>query len=102
MAIYAAEGYDAAGLIGEGIKQAIEGGAETPEDIRTGIKEYLDGVTSEDAQYDGEAKDFYFNPDTHELGLEAEELYFFYEVESTADGELSLTNLGNAVQVLGE
>jgi branched-chain amino acid transport system substrate-binding protein len=101
VAIYAAEGYDAAGLIGEGIRQAIEGGAETPEDIRAGIKEYLDSVTSEDAQFDGEAKDFFFDAETHELGLEAEELYFFYEVERTADGELSLTNLGNATEVLG-
>jgi len=95
VAIYAAEGYDAASLIGEGIKQAIDGGAETPEDIRAGIKEYLDSLT-EDNAFEGEAKTIFFDPETHELGLEAEELYFFYEVE----GE-GLTNLGNATEVLG-
>jgi len=95
VAIYSAEGYDAASLIGEGIKQAIEGGAETPEDIRAGIKEYLDTLT-EDNPFEGEAKTIFFDPETHELGVFAEELYFFYEVE----GE-GLTNLGNATEVLG-
>ncbi|MCA1727388.1 MAG: hypothetical protein LC722_07000, partial [Actinobacteria bacterium] len=95
VAIYAAEGYDAASLIGEGIKQAIEGGAEDVESIREGIKEYLDTLT-EDNPFEGEAKTIFFDSDTHELGLEAEELYFFYEVEGGA-----LTNLGNATEVLG-
>ncbi|MEX2459414.1 MAG: branched-chain amino acid ABC transporter substrate-binding protein [Actinomycetota bacterium] len=99
VAIYSAEGYDAAGLIGEGIKVAIDGGAETPEDIRTGIKEYLDGLT-EDAPFEGEAKSIFFDADTHELGHEAEELYYFYEVVQ-GDEALELQNLGNAVEVLG-
>jgi branched-chain amino acid transport system substrate-binding protein len=99
--IYAAEGYDAASLIGEGIKSAIDGGAETPEDIRTGIKEYLDGLT-EDAPFEGEAKSIFFDADTHELGLEAEDLYFFYEVVKVeGSDELTLENLGDAVTVLG-
>lgn len=93
--IYAAEGYDVASLIGEGVKQAIEGGAETPEDIRAGIKEYLDSLT-EDNPFEGEAKSIFFDSESHELGLEAEELYYFYEVEGGA-----LTNLGNATEVLG-
>jgi branched-chain amino acid transport system substrate-binding protein len=95
VAIYSAEGYDAASLIGEGIREAIDGGAETPEEIRAGIKEYLESLT-EDNPFEGEAKTIFFDPETHELGLEAEELYFFYEVEGDA-----LTNLGNATEVLG-
>jgi branched-chain amino acid transport system substrate-binding protein len=92
--IYAAEGYDVAGLIGEGIKSAIDGGASTPEEIRTGIKDYLDGLTA-DAPFAGEAKDIFFDSDSHELGSAADELYYFYKVEAGA-----LTNLGNAKEVL--
>jgi branched-chain amino acid transport system substrate-binding protein len=93
--IYAAEGYDVAGLLGEGIKSAIDGGAETPEEIRTGIKEYLDGLSA-DAPFAGEAKDIYFDSDSHELAQAPPELYYFYKVEGGA-----LTNLGNAKELLG-
>jgi branched-chain amino acid transport system substrate-binding protein len=94
--IYAAEGYDAASLVGEGIASAIEGGAETPEDIRAGIKEYLDGVTA-DNPFQGVAKEIAFEQPSHELAAEnPDELIFFYEA---SPGEISL--LGNAVEVLG-
>jgi branched-chain amino acid transport system substrate-binding protein len=93
--IYAAEGYDVASLIGEGIRQAIEGGATTPVDIRAGIKEYLDSLTAETA-FQGVAKAYAFDPESHELVTSADELYFFYRV---AGG--TLENLGNAVEVLG-
>lgn len=93
--VYAAEGYDAMGLIGEGIKSAIEGGASTPEEIRTGIKDYLDGLTT-DSPYPGVAKDIAFTPE-HELTAANEDtLLFFYQVKN---GEV--TPLGDAATVLG-
>jgi branched-chain amino acid transport system substrate-binding protein len=93
--IYAAEGYDAMGIVGEGIRSAIEGGAETPEDIRLGIKEYLDSLT-EDAPYEGVAKTYAFN-ETHELAAENRlDLIFFYEA---SPGEINL--VGSATEVLG-
>jgi branched-chain amino acid transport system substrate-binding protein len=93
--VYAAEGYDAMGLIGEGIRQAIDGGASTPEDIRAGIKTYLDSLTT-DAPYDGIAKDIAFTPE-HELTAANEDtLMFFYQVKN---GEV--TDLGDAATVLG-
>jgi branched-chain amino acid transport system substrate-binding protein len=95
IAVYAAEGYDVAGVIGEGIKQAIEGGATTPEDIRAGIKTYLDSLTT-GGTYEGVAKDYSFDPETHELSTSADELYYFYQVQGG-----TVTNLGNAVEVLG-
>ena len=95
VAIYAAEGYDVAGLIGEGIRQAIEGGATTPVDIRAGIKTYLDSLTT-DSPFEGESKTYAFDPQTHELSASPNQLYFFYEVKG---GEL--VNLGNGVEVLG-
>lgn len=91
--VYAAEGYDVASLIGEGIKSAIEGGAEDAETIREGIKEYLDGLV--DAPFEGVAKSYAFDPETHELAAEdVAELFFFYEVKS---GEM--TAVGNAVDL---
>jgi branched-chain amino acid transport system substrate-binding protein len=94
--IYAAEGYDAMGLIGEGIRSAIEGGAEDPTAIREGIKEYLDGVTA-DAPFEGVAKSIAFDPETHELAAENKsDLIYFYEV---SPGEIAL--LGTATEVLG-
>jgi branched-chain amino acid transport system substrate-binding protein len=94
--VYAAEGYDVMSLIGEGIASAVEGGAEDPESIREGIREYLDGLTS-DAPFEGVAKTIAFDPETHELAAEDRaELIFMYEVQP---GEISL--LGNATEVLG-
>jgi branched-chain amino acid transport system substrate-binding protein len=95
VAIYAAEGYDVASLIGEGIRQAIEGGATDPVAIREGIKTYLDSLTT-GGTFEGESKTYQWDPETHELSLSPDELYFFYEVQG---GEL--VNLGNAVEVLG-
>jgi branched-chain amino acid transport system substrate-binding protein len=94
--IYAAEGYDSMSLIGEGIRSAIEGGAETPEDIRAGIKEYLDGVTT-DNPFEGVAKSIAFDPDTHELAAEDRtSLIYFYEASPG-----SIAGVGNATEVLG-
>jgi branched-chain amino acid transport system substrate-binding protein len=92
---YVGEGYDVASLIGEGIKQAIEGGATDPVDIRAGIKTYIDSLTA-DSPFVGVAKDYAFDPETHELVTAADELYWFYQVQGGA-----VTNLGNAVDVLG-
>jgi branched-chain amino acid transport system substrate-binding protein len=94
--IYAAEGYDVMSLLGEGIRSAIEGGSTTPEDIRAGVKEYLDGVTA-DAPFEGVAKSIAFDPETHELAAENRtDLIYFYEV---SPGEMAL--LGSATEVLG-
>jgi branched-chain amino acid transport system substrate-binding protein len=95
VAIYAAEGYDVASVIGEGIKQAIEGGATDPVAIREGIKTYLDSLTT-GGTFEGVSKTFAFDPETHELSTSPDEFYFFYEVQG---GEL--VNLGNAGEVLG-
>jgi branched-chain amino acid transport system substrate-binding protein len=93
--IYAAEYYDVASMIAEGMKQAIEGGAEDPESIRQGIKEYLDTLTP-DNPFEGEAKDYAFD-EKHELTAEDyDSLYYFYEVKN---GEMTL--VGNAVDLLG-
>jgi branched-chain amino acid transport system substrate-binding protein len=93
--VYAAEGYDAMGLIGAGIKAAIDGGASTPEDIRTGIKDYLDSLTTA-APYAGVAKDIAFTPE-HELTAANEDtLMFFYQVKNG-----KVTALGDASTVLG-
>jgi branched-chain amino acid transport system substrate-binding protein len=96
--VYAAEGYDVASLVGEGIRQAIEGGATDPEGIREGIKTYLDSLTS-DNPFQGEAKPYAFDPETHELAALEEDprsLFFLYEV-----GGGELTSLGSATEVLG-
>jgi branched-chain amino acid transport system substrate-binding protein len=92
--VYAAEGYDVMGLIGEGIRSAVEGGAEDVEGIREGIKEYLDGLTPEEP-YEGAAKTYAFDPETHELAAEdVAELFFVYEVKG---GEMA--EVGNAADL---
>lgn len=94
--VYAGEGYDVANLIGEGIKQAIEGGATDPVAIRAGIKAYLDGLAL-DNPYVGVAKSYAFDPSTHELAAEdRESLIFFYTAEPG-----SITVQGPATEVLG-
>lgn len=93
--VYAAEGYDVAGLLGEGIKQAIDGGAEDATAIREGIKEYLDSLTPGN-EYQGEAKTYAFD-EQHELAAEdPAALFYLYEVTG---GELN--SLGNASELLG-
>jgi branched-chain amino acid transport system substrate-binding protein len=93
--VYAGEGYDVAGLIGEGIKQAIEGGATDPVEIREGIKTFLDSLTPGN-EFPGATKDYSFDPETHELATAADRLYYFYQVQNGA-----VVNLGNATAVLG-
>ncbi len=93
--IYAAEGYDVASMMGEGIKQAIEGGAEDAEGIREGIKEYLDSLTV-DSPFEGEAKQYAFD-EKHEVTAEnPDSLIVFFEVNG---GEVK--PLGTAPEVLG-
>jgi branched-chain amino acid transport system substrate-binding protein len=93
--VYASEGYDIAGMIGEGIKAAIDGGATSAEDIRLGIKETLDGYTL-DAPYQGVAKTYAFD-DVHEQdAADRAALIFLYE--ATPDG---INQLGNVTEVLG-
>jgi branched-chain amino acid transport system substrate-binding protein len=92
--IYAAEGYDVMSLIGEGIQSAIDGGAQSPEEIRTGITDYLDGLT--DQPFQGVAKEISFD-ESHELAAEVRsDLIFFYE--ASPDG---ISLLGSATEVLG-
>jgi branched-chain amino acid transport system substrate-binding protein len=92
--VYAGEGYDSAGLIGEGIRSAVDGGASSPEEIREGINEYLQGLTPE-APFEGAVKDYAFDPDTHELtGSDPAALFYFYEVKN---GEMS--PLGNGADL---
>ena len=92
--VYASEGYDVASMIGEGIVAAVEGGAESPEEIREGIKETLDGYTA-DTPFQGVAKTYAFD-DVHELDAEDRAaLIFLYE--ATPDG---IEQLGNATEVL--
>ncbi len=94
--IYAAEGYDSANLVGEGIAAAIDGGAETPEDIRLGIQEYLNSKTADDP-FQGVAKTIAFEQPSHELVADDPlELIFFYEA---SPGQV--TGLGVATEVLG-
>jgi len=93
--VYAAEGYDAMSVIGEGIKQAIDGGATTPTDIRAGIKTYLDSLTVNNP-YPGVAKPIAFDPTTHELAaVDPNSLLYFYQVKNGA-----MSPLGTAADVL--
>jgi branched-chain amino acid transport system substrate-binding protein len=97
--VYAGEGYDAAQLTGEGIRQAIEGGAETAEEIREGIKEYLDSLTAEDP-FEGAVKSIAFDPQTHELTSEdTAALFYYYQVK---DGEMSALGTGADLGLKGE
>src|SRR6185312_9108599 len=75
IAVYAGEGYDVASLIGEGIKSAVAGGAATPEDIRAGIKAYLDTLTP-DNEFEGVTKSYAFD-ENHELATAEDQLYYF-------------------------
>ncbi|HEX2241001.1 MAG TPA: branched-chain amino acid ABC transporter substrate-binding protein [Actinomycetota bacterium] len=93
--VYAAEGYDVASLLGEGIRSAIEGGAEDAESIRAGIKEYLDGLAP-GSEFQGVAKPYAFD-DVHEVVAEdPASLFYLYEVTA---GELN--PLGSAAELLG-
>ena len=94
--LHAAEGYDAASLIGEGIRSAIEGGATEPTAIREGIKDFLDSLTIE-RPFHGVAKAIAFDPETHELATQdRRSLIFFYAVEP---GTIRLK--GSAADLLG-
>jgi branched-chain amino acid transport system substrate-binding protein len=93
--VYAAEGYDVASMLGEGIKQAIDGGAEDPESIREGIKQYFDSLTVDDP-YQGEAKLYAFDEKHEVTARNPDSLYIFYEVNG---GEIK--SLGAAPEVLG-
>ena len=94
--VYAAEGYDVAGLICEGIKAAVAGGASDPASIRAGIKTYLDGLTP-DNPFQGVAKPIAFDPSTHEVAAtDINALLYFYQVKNGA-----MSPLGNAADVLG-
>jgi branched-chain amino acid transport system substrate-binding protein len=91
--VYAAEGYDVAGLLGEGIKQAISGGADDATKIREGIQTYLQGLTI-DNPYHGQAKDISFD-DKHELAAkDPDSLLYFYQVHN---GQMKA--LGNAASL---
>jgi branched-chain amino acid transport system substrate-binding protein len=92
--IYAAEGYDVASMIGEGIRSAVEGGATEPAEIREGIKRYLDSLTPENP-LQGAAKTYAFD-ERHELAAEdRRSLIFFYEVSPD-----EVTLLASATEVL--
>lgn len=94
--VYAAEGYDVAGLLGEGIKEAIADGATTPTDIRTGIKKYLDSLTISNP-YKGVSKDIAFTQN-HELDAkDPASLLFYYQVKNgkmSPLGSAAALNLG--------
>jgi len=95
--VYAAEGYDVASLIGNGIKTALEGGAsmDDVQTVRDGIKAYLDGL--KDNPFQGVAKPYAFD-DKHEIAADdPKTLFYLYKV---VDGEL--TQLGSAETLLGE
>lgn len=90
--VYAAEGYDVASLIGEGLKACGEGCS--PEEAREAIKTYLDGLA--DNPFQGVAKEYSFS-DNHELlALEEapQDLFYFYEV---VNGEIK--GLGSAAEL---
>jgi len=92
--VYAAEGYDVGGLLGEGIKEAIDGGATDTESIRAGIQKYLGSLTV-DAPYNGVAKPIAFDA-KHELAADnPDTLLYFYQVKN---GEMA--PLGNAAELL--
>jgi branched-chain amino acid transport system substrate-binding protein len=95
--VYAAEGYDVANLIGNGIKDAVDNGAtgDDVQAIRDGIKAYFDGLI--DDPYQGEAKPYAFD-EKHEIAADdPKTLFYLYKV---VDGEL--TQLGSAEELLGE
>ncbi len=113
--IYAAEGYDAMSLIGEGIKTTMnDNSSATPKDLQAGITKYL-GTLTPDSPFHGVSKEIAFDPKTHDLvAKDPESLYYFYKVEigktevydsekgttSTVDAPV-ITSLGVAPSVLG-
>ena len=93
--VYAGEGYDVISIFGEGIQQAREDGAEDAEDIRAGIKEYLDSLVG-GGSFDGVAKTYSWD-DKHELTADdPATLFFIYEVSG---GEVK--PLGTAAEAIG-
>lgn len=93
--LFAAEGYDVASLIGEGIRTAVEGGADDPASIRAGISTFLDSLTIE-APFQGVAKSIAFEDDHELAALDRRALIFLYEVEP---GRITLE--GSAAELLG-
>jgi branched-chain amino acid transport system substrate-binding protein len=96
--VYAAEGYDVGTLVGNGIKEALDGGAtmDDVQGVRDGIKAYFDSLTT-DSPFDGVAKPYAFD-DKHEIATDdPKKLFYLYKIEG---GEL--TSLGSAEQLLGE
>ncbi|MDP9343510.1 MAG: branched-chain amino acid ABC transporter substrate-binding protein [Actinomycetota bacterium] len=94
--VYAAEGYDVAGLICAGISDAVSKGATDPASVRAGIKTYLDSLTTS-SPYVGVAKAIAFDPSTHEIAAtDINALLYFYQVKGG-----KLAPLGNASTVLG-
>lgn len=92
--VYAAEGYDVASIMGEGITAAVEDGAEEPTDIREGIKTYIDSLQP-GSEFEGESKLYAW--EGNELAAETpSDLFFLYEVNG---GEL--TGLGSATELFG-
>lgn len=94
--VYAAEGYDVASLVGNGIKSAIDGGAtgDDIQSIRDGIKAYFDGLG--DAPFEGVAKSYSFDADHEVAAKDPKLLFYFYKLDG---GELS--SLGSAEELLG-
>jgi ABC-type branched-subunit amino acid transport system substrate-binding protein len=94
--IYAGEGYDIVTMFGEGISRAREDGAEDPEDIRAGIKEYLDTLVG-GGSFDGVAKTYSWD-EKHELTADdPAALFYIYEVNG---GEVK--PLGNAAEAIAK
>jgi len=95
--VYAAEGYDVASLIAEGLKASSEAdvAGDDIQGLRDGIKGYFDGLV--DDPFQGVAKPYAFD-DKHEIAADdPKTLFYLYKVEG---GELS--PLGSAEELLGE
>jgi branched-chain amino acid transport system substrate-binding protein len=90
--VYSGEYYDVAGLIGQGIKQAVSAGTTDVKGIRSAIKKYLDGLTGSNA-YPGVTKSIAFTSN-HELAGSAAAFYF-YQIQNG-----KIVQLGNATKVL--
>jgi branched-chain amino acid transport system substrate-binding protein len=88
--VYAAEGYDVAGLFGAGIKAAVDGGAKDPASIRAGVQKYLSGLTTSNP-YHGVAKDYSFDSKHEIASTSLAGLYYYYLVKGGA-----MKPLGNA------
>jgi branched-chain amino acid transport system substrate-binding protein len=94
--IYAGEGYDIVTMFGEGISRAREDGAEDPEDIRAGIKEYLDTLVG-GGSFDGVAKTYSWD-EKHELTADdPAALFYIYEVNGG-----KVKPLGNAAEAIAK